>query len=284
VVGYLLELEAPQFVIDGEIVVPVGGVFSFDDLLQRIHPAESRVRKLAADTPAQLIVFDLLVDDRGDSLVHIPLADRRPLLEAFASRYLVGNRSITLSPATTSMKVVRDWLASVGKQLDGVVAKRLEMPYMSGERTGMVKIKNKRTADCVVGGFRYAEKARVVGSMLLGLYDDEGLLHHVGFSSSFNARFREELTPMLEKLRKPPGFTGRAPGGPSRWSTERSAAWEPLEPKLVVEVQYDHFTNGRFRHGTKFLRWRPDKDPRTCTMDQVTKMKAPVRRTEESEG
>jgi ATP-dependent DNA ligase len=269
IVAEVLKLKPAQFVLDGEIVVPVGGAFSFDDLLQRIHPAESRIRKLAAETPAQLVVFDLLVSDKGKSLVDLPLGERRPLTEAFARKYLDGNRSITMSPATTSMKVVRDWLASVGRQLDGVIAKRLDMPYKTGERTGMVKIKNKRTADCVVGGFRYASKAKVIGSMLLGLYDDEGLLHHVGFCSSFNAKFREELTPMLEKLRKPPGFTGQAPGGPSRWSTERSAEWEPLAPKLVVEVQYDHFTNGRFRHGTKFLRWRKDKNPESCTMGQV---------------
>ena len=269
----LLKLKANQFVLDGEIVVPVEGAFSFDHLLQRIHPAASRVRKLAVETPAQLIVFDLLVNHENESLVDLPLEIRRPLTEEFAKKYFPKNPSITMSPATTSMDVVRDWLASVGRQLDGVIAKRLEMPYMTGERTGMVKIKNKRTADCVIGGFRYAEKGPVIGSMLLGLYDDAGLLHHVGFCSSFTAKFREELTPKLEALRKPPGFTGRAPGGPSRWSTKRSAEWEPLAPKLVVEIEYDHFTNGRFRHGTTFLRWRPDKRPESCTMDQLGKPK-----------
>jgi len=134
------------------------------------------------------------------------------------------------------------------------------------------------TADCVVGGFRYAEKAPVAGSMLLGLYDEDGLLHHVGFTSSFTAKFREELTPILEAHIEPPGFTGQAPGGPSRWSTKRSAEWKPLAPKLVVEIQYDHFTNGRFRHGTRFLRWRPDKSPRQCTLDQVgPEMESPLR-------
>jgi ATP-dependent DNA ligase len=154
--------------------------------------------------------------------------------------------------------------------LDGVIAKRTDLPYMSGERTGMQKIKRMRTADCVVGGFRYASKGDQIGSLLLGLYNDEGLLDHVGFTSSFNAEKRAELKPIVERLRGGSGFTGRAPGGPSRWSTERSGEWEALEPKLVCEVQYDHFSGGRFRHGTKFLRWRPEKNPRQCTFEQVT--------------
>lgn len=150
-----------------------------------------------------------------------------------------------------------------------MIAKRIDLPYRTGDRTGMQKIKRTRTADCVIGGFRYASKARVIGSMLLGLYDDDGLLHHIGFTSSFTDAERKALVPKLEKLIGPPGFTGQAPGGPSRWSSARSAEWEPLKPKLVVEVQYDHFSGGRFRHGTKFLRWRPDKAPRQCTMYQV---------------
>ena len=268
-VDALRGLKAKRFVLDGEIIVPVNGSLSFDDLLQRIHPAESRIRKLSMERPAQLVVFDLIVDDKGKSLAGMTLDKRRPHTEAFAKRFIGGNATIRLSPATTDIAVVRKWFKAVGSGLDGVIAKHLDKPYMSGERTGMVKVKNKRTADCVVGGFRYAEKAKVIGSMLLGLYDEDGLLHHVGFTSSFTAAFRKELTPMLEKLRKPPGFTGQAPGGPSRWSTKRSAEWEPLAPKLVVEVEYDHFTGGRFRHGTKFTRWRPDKAPSQCTLDQV---------------
>ena len=268
-VDALLALTPGKFVLDGEIIVPVDGALSFDDLLQRIHPAESRIRKLSVETPAQLLVFDLLVDESGKSLTAVPLSDRRKRVEAFARKFLSRNRTIRLSPSTTDITTVRRWFKAVGSGLDGVIAKRLDMPYMSGERTGMVKVKNKRTADCVVGGFRYAEKKPVIGSMLLGLYDEEGLLHHVGFTSSFTAAFREELTPKLEKLRKAPGFTGQAPGGPSRWSTKRSSEWEPLAPKLVVEVEYDHFTGGRFRHGTKFLRFRPDKAPKQCTLDQV---------------
>ena len=153
--------------------------------------------------------------------------------------------------------------------LDGIVAKRVDMPYASGTREGMQKIKNLRTADCVIGGFRYAAKGRYVGSLLLGLYDDAGLLHHVGFTSGIAAAERESLTKLVEEHIGPPGFTGAAPGGPSRWATERSTQWEPLKPALVVEVQYDHFTGGRFRHGTRLLRWRPEKRPDQCTMKQV---------------
>jgi ATP-dependent DNA ligase len=268
-VAALLDLDAKRFVIDGEIVLPVDGALSFDDLLQRIHPAASRVKMLSEARPALFIVFDLLVSDRGVSLVRKPVEQRRPLLENFARKYLRGNKVVRLSPATTDIKVVGQWFKKVGSGLDGIIAKRLGIPYMTGDRTGMVKVKHMRTADCVVGGFRYAEKKRVIGSMLIGLYDTEGLLHHVGFSSSFNAAERVGLTPKLEKLIKPPGFTGQAPGGPSRWSTRRPSEWEPLDPKLVVEVEYDHFTNGRFRHGTRFVRWRPDKKPRQCTLDQL---------------
>jgi len=265
----LLKLKAKQFVIDGEIVVPVKGQFSFDDLLMRIHPAASRVKKLAAETPAKLIVFDLLVDDRSKAIVEETLAVRRKKLDAFAKKYFAKNKSIELSPCTPDLKIAKDWLAGAGVDLDGVIAKRTDMPYQSGNRHGMVKVKRLRTADCVVGGFRYASEGKVVGSLLLGLYDDKGLLHHVGFSSSFKADEKPALTKKLEKLIKPPGFSGNAPGGPSRWATERSAEWQPLAPKLVCEVRYDHFTGGRFRHGTKFLRWRPDKKPEMCMLDQI---------------
>jgi ATP-dependent DNA ligase len=269
IVAALEALEARRFVLDGEIVIPVGKMLSFDELLLRIHPAESRVRTLAAEHPAMLIVFDLLVDDEGNSRVHEPLSGRRAALEAFAMKYFARAGAVRLSPATTSERTVKRWYASVGSALDGVIAKRLDLPYQTGERTGMQKLKQKRTADCVVGGFRYASKGKIVGSLLLGLYDEEGLLDHVGFCSALSAKERAELTPKLEALVAKPGFTGQAPGGPSRWSTARSGEWEPLETKLVVEVEYDHFTGGRFRHGTGFLRWRPDKAPRQCTMKQV---------------
>jgi len=270
VVRALLELAPRKFVLDGELVIPAGKSLSFDDLLMRIHPAESRIRKLAQETPALFLVFDLLVDERGKSHTQRPLDERRTALKSFARRYFGRSSTVRLSPVTRDVRTARRWLA--GKSgLDGVIAKRGNEPYRSGERTAMRKIKRLRTADCVVGGFRYASKGRVLGSLLLGLYDDEGLLHHVGFTSSFTADQRKELLKKVEPLVKAPGFTGNAPGGPSRWSTRRSAEWQPLAPKLVVEVQYDHFTGGRFRHGTKLLRWRPDKAPRQCTMEQVGK-------------
>jgi ATP-dependent DNA ligase len=269
VVEAIASLGAKRFVLDGEIVIPVDGRLSFDELLLRIHPAASRVRTLVAAHRARLVVFDLLVDARGRSLVSLPLEERRPRLEAFAKKYLHGD-AIVLSEATRRLATARAWLAGGGDgDLDGVVAKQLEQPYRSGEREGMLKVKRQRTADCVVGGFRYASKGRAVGSLLLGLYDDEGLLNHVGFCSSLSAAERKGLTARLEALRKPPGFTGRAPGGPSRWSTERTAEWEPLAPKLVVEVGYDHVTGGRFRHGTRFVRWRPDKAPAQCRLEQL---------------
>jgi ATP-dependent DNA ligase len=269
-VAALLKLRPEQFVIDGEIVVPIKGKLSFDDLLMRIHPAASRVKKLAQETPSKLIVFDLLVDERGRSTADAPLAERRKKLDAFAKKFLAKNKAIELSPETSDLKIAKSWLAGAGGDVDGVIAKRIDLPYQSGNRNGMVKVKRLRTVDCVIGGFRYASEGKVVGSLLLGLYDDEGLLHHVGFTSGIKATEKPALTKKLEALIKPPGFTGRAPGGPSRWSTDRSAEWKPLASKLVIEVQYDHFTGGRFRHGTKFLRWRPDKKPAQCTMEQVT--------------
>ena len=267
-VAELKSLKAKKFVLDGEIVIPVDGKLSFDDLLMRIHPAESRVRKLSQQTPCVFIVFDLLVDEQGKALIGLPLRERRRKLEAFAKKYFKKGGLIRLSPMTRDLSLARKWF-HMGVGLDGIVAKRDDLPYQSGERTGMLKIKKQRTADCVVGGFRYLEKKKNVGSLLLGLYNDQGLLDHVGFSSSIRNEDRQALTKKLEKMVKPPGFTGKAPGGLSRWSTKHSMEWQPVEPKLVAEVQFDHFTGGRFRHGTKFLRWRPEKDPRQCTMEQV---------------
>jgi ATP-dependent DNA ligase len=271
IVEALLKLKASKFVLDGELVIPVKGGLSFDDLLQRIHPAASRVAKLSKETPAHFIVFDLLVDDTGKSISELPLAKRRVKLESFAKKYLAKNRSIALSPKTKDIRIARKWLSTPGMKLDGVIAKRLDLPYRSGERDGMQKVKRMRTADCVVGGFRYASKGKVVGSLLLGLYDENGLLHHIGYTSSFHDAQKRELTKKLEPLIKPPGFTGNKPGGPSRWSTKRTSEWEPLATKLVVEVQFDHFSGGRFRHGTKFLRWRPDKKPKQCSLDQISR-------------
>ena len=263
-------LPVPRCVLDGELVVPEGSTLSFDELLLRIHPAASRVRKLAHEHPALYIVFDLLVDAHGRSLVGEPLAVRRDALERFAARAFAEAPTFRVSPATRSRSDVDAWLRAVGNGIDGIVAKRIDLAYRSGDRSGMQKYKRMRTADCVVGGFRYGAKSDVVGSLLLGLYDDAGLLDHVGFTSNIPRADREVLTRKLEGLIAKPGFTGRAPGGPSRWSNERTGEWEPLKPTLVVEVRYDHFSAGRFRHGTSFLRFRPDKAPRQCTFAQVT--------------
>lgn len=271
VVEAMRSLRARRFVLDGEIVVPVGDSLSFEELQLRLHPAASRVRKLAAEHPAVFVAFDLLLGPRGGSHVDRPFEERRRKLEEFAAQFFDPGGPVRLSRGTTDAREAKRWLTGGVKGLDGVMAKRLDAPYAPGERTAMVKIKNVRTADCVVGGFRYATKKPIVGSLLLGLYADDGLLHHVGFCSAMRVEERTELTPKLEKLVQPPGFTGAAPGGPSRWSTERSTQWEPLAPKLVVEVAYDHFTGGRFRHGTGFVRWRPDKDPRQCRMEQVAR-------------
>jgi ATP-dependent DNA ligase len=269
IVAAVLGIKAKRFVLDGELVIPVKGGLSFDDLLQRIHPAASRVQKLSRETPARYVVFDFLVDDGGKPVFEDPLNKRRKKLEAFAKKYLAQNCIIELSPKTNNISVARKWLTAPGAKLDGVIAKRLDLPYRSGERDGMQKVKKLRTADCVVGGFRYASKGKIVGSLLLGLYDENGLLHHVGYTSSFNEAQKKELTKELEPLVEAPGFTGNKPGGPSRWSTKKTSEWEPLATQLVAEVQYDHFTGGRFRHGTRFLRWRPDKKPGQCGFDQI---------------
>ncbi|MBB4257677.1 ATP-dependent DNA ligase [Bradyrhizobium sp. CIR3A] len=272
VVAAALKLKADRFTLDGEIVVPHGKSFSFDALLQRIHPAASRVTKLSQETPALYLTFDLLATAREKQLASKPLSERRPVLEAFAKANLKGSL-FRLSPATTSYATAKKWLAQSGGGSDGVIAKRVDLPYQAGNRDGMQKIKKFRSADCVVGGFRYATNKiagrKVVGSLLLGLYDDGGLLHHVGFTSAIRADQKPALTDRVEALIAEPGFTGNAPGGPSRWSTERSAIWCPLKPKLVIEVCYDHFSGERFRHGTSILRWRPDKAPRQCSFEQL---------------
>ncbi|HKU05915.1 MAG TPA: ATP-dependent DNA ligase [Bradyrhizobium sp.] len=268
-----LQLKASTFLLDGEVVVPHGKTFSFDDLLQRIHPAASRIKKLSLETPALYLAFDLLATAGDRKLAGQPLRKRRPMLEAFAKAQFRTTKTFRLSPVTTSYAAARKWLAQAGGGSDGVIAKRLDLTYQAGNRDGMQKIKKFRSCDCVVGGFRYASNKlggkKVVGSLLLGLYDGKGLLHHVGFTSAIKREEKPALTAKLEALIAPPGFTGNAPGGPSRWSTERSAQWCPLKPKLVIEVCYDHFSGERFRHGTSILRWRPDKAPRQCTWNQL---------------
>jgi ATP-dependent DNA ligase len=253
-----------SFVLDGELIIVEDGALSFEALQLRLHPAASRVAKLAAAQPAQLLVFDCLASG-SKSLLKAPLTKRREALEAVIAS---GNPGIRLSPFTRDVRQARKWLNQAGRALDGVIAKRLDGAYESGQRA-MLKVKRPRTADCVVGGFRYGSGSKLVGSLLLGLYDVEGLLHHVGFTSSFANIDRPALTKRLEALEGGAGFTGRAPGGPSRWSTERTGEWTPLRPKLIVEVGYDHVSDERFRHGAKLMRWRPDKAPAQCTFDQL---------------
>jgi ATP-dependent DNA ligase len=266
VVEMLVKLDQRRFALDGELVIAGGDSLSFAALQMRLHPAESRVRKLAADTPASFMLFDCLAAGNED-LATSPFAERRAVLESFHAA--TRHPRLLLSPLTRDAAEAEAWLARGGSALDGVVAKRLGLPYRPGERA-MAKVKQQRSADCVVGGFRYAgTSTKAVGSLLLGLYDDAGKLDHVGFTSSFDAEEKAALKPRLEPLIEAPGFTGDAPGGQSRWSTERSTAWQPLRPELVVEVRYDQVTGRRFRHGTGFLRWRPDKDPGQCTFDQL---------------
>ncbi len=267
IVEQLRALDAKRFVLDGELMVQIGEELSFDALLQRIHPAASRVARLAKETPARYIVFDLLVDADGKNLTVMPLEARRKALDRFAKRYLTESE-VALSPCTSDRAKVDTWYERVGNALDGVIAKRRDLPYASGSREGGVKVKHLRTADCVIGGYRLNKQRNGVGSLLLGLYDDEGKLNHVGFTSGFRENERGPLLKKIRPLEKPPGFTGSAPGGPSRWK-QTEDPWFPLEPKLVVEVRFDQVTGDRFRHGTKILRWRPDKKPRQCTMDQL---------------
>jgi ATP-dependent DNA ligase len=279
VVETLAGLGLDRFVLDGELVLPLAGALSFDALQQRLHPAESRIRKLAKETPATLILFDCLLTPEGRMLPPEPLTTRRAELErVFAASGAAPG--LALTPFTRDQSEAQAWLERTGEALDGVVAKRLDGPYLPGERA-MLKVKRLRTADCVIGGFRYAERpgkdgSRQVGSLLLGLYNGAGLLDHVGFTSGIADSARPDLTRRLEALVQAPGFTGKAPGGPSRWSTERSGEWVPLRPELVVEVRFDHVTGDRFRHGTRLVRWRPDKAPRQCRTEQMAQEAAPA--------
>jgi ATP-dependent DNA ligase len=261
-------LRAPRFVIDGEIIVPVDGRMSFSELQLRLHPAASRVATLAKAHPVVFMMFDLLLGPTGRPLLEQPLSARRAQLERLV-KSLGKSGAFRLSPSTTSAREAERWLSQPDSALDGLIAKRLDVPYLPGARDAMVKFKRRKTADCVVGGFRYGKGDTQVGSLLLGLYDRAGKLNHVGFTSSLKREDKSALTKRLERLVEPPGFTGRAPGGPSRWSTERTAQWKPLRPKLVAEVEFDHVTDCRFRHGTRLLRWRADKRPDQCRMDQL---------------
>jgi ATP-dependent DNA ligase len=273
VVAQLRALPVKRFALDGELAIPIDNSLSFASLQMRLHPAASRIHKLSIQTPAIYVLFDCLVDAQNRRMTEKTLVERREALESFFLS-LKSPGLLRLSPYTRVRGEAERWLDTVGSALDGIVAKRIDEPYMSGERA-MQKIKRLRTADCVVGGFRYATNSREVGSLLLGLYNDEGQLDHVGFTSSIEKAERKALTKKLESLIAEPGFTGDAPGAPSRWSTERSTQWEPLKPKLIAEVQYDHVSRNRFRHGTKFLRWRPDKKPKQCTFEQLAAPERP---------
>ncbi|MHB1446857.1 MAG: ATP-dependent DNA ligase [Acidimicrobiales bacterium] len=270
--------EAPQrCVMDGEVVIAGASGLDFDSLLQRIHPAESRVRMLAASTPASFVAFDLLALGEED-LRPLGFAERRRrLVDALAA---VGP-PIHVTPATTDPGVARDWFDRFeGAGLDGVVAKQPDGPYREGERV-MAKIKHERTADCVVAGFRWHKSGGIVGSLLLGLFDAHGALHHVGVTASFTAARRRELVGELEPYRTDSldghpwaawaaaEKTGRMPGGHSRWNAKRDLSWEALRPELVCEVAYDHLQGDRFRHATTFRRWRPDRSPGSCTYAQL---------------
>jgi len=267
-------------VVDGEIVVPGETGLDFDALQQRIHPAESRVRLLAEETPSAFIAFDLLALGDRD-LRDLPLSERRRLLDDVLTS---ARPPIHRSPATTDRALAETWFERFeGAGLDGIVAKRLDGPYVPGERA-MVKVKHERTAECVVAGFRWHKDGKGVGSLLLGLYDEEGTLHHVGVVGSFTAKYRRELVDIIAPLREDSleGHPwrdwadamahlegGRMPGGPSRWNAKKDMSWEPLRPERVAEVSFSQLTNRRFRHNAQWVRWRPDRDPRSCTYDQL---------------
>jgi ATP-dependent DNA ligase len=256
IVEQVLALPSERLVLDGEMVVTVDGVQEFDLLSQRIHPAASRVERLRQETPADLVSFDLLAEG-DETLLELPYTERRERLAAVVAD------PVELTPATSDPDDATEWLAGTG---EGVIAKRADAPYRPGERTGMVKIKRVRTADTVVVAFRFGKEEGTVGSLILGLYgDDDGELHVVGHTSSFRAKQKRELLELLEPYR-----TGeRGAGEPSRWKSEEELVWEGLRPELVCEVEFDHITGHRIRHGAKFARWRTDKEPRECVLSQL---------------
>lgn len=271
----------PRCVLDGEIVVVTGHGLDFDALQQRLHPAASRVRRLAEETPARFVAFDLLALGDED-LTGQPFVERRRRLE----EVLAGtHEGVHLTPATDDADVAQDWFTRFeGAGFDGVMAKPADQPYQQDKRV-MWKVKHERTADCVVAGFRWHKDGEGVGSLLLGLFDDEGTLHHVGVASSFTAARRrelvDELAPLRERaLEEHPWRTwaeaqvdavagGRMPGGNSRWNASKDLSWEPLRPELVAEVRYEHVMSGRFRHGGRLVRFRADRTPGSCTYAQL---------------
>jgi ATP-dependent DNA ligase len=263
----------PHSALDGEIVIARGGRLDFDAMQLRLHPAESRIRKLSAEIPAEFVAFDLLLWD-GEPVHRLPLEERRAGLERHAARFRV-------SPASRDPDVARAWLARLESAgLDGVVCKRLGVPYLPGSRDGVLKVKQHRTADCIVVGFRRSDKAGGrISTLLLGLYGEDGKLDFVGHAAGFPAPVRRRLDELLPALAEAEGRLSerRAPGGQSRWSAGKELEWVPVRPEVVCEVRYDKLQGDRFRHGTRFLRFRPDKDPAGCTWAQVR----PVRRLDD---
>ena len=255
VIPQVLALPGERLVLDGELIVVVDGVQEFDLLGQRIHPARSRVERLAEETPAAFVAFDLLAD--GDEvLLELPYDERRERLAAAIAE------PVQLTPMTPDRDAAGAWLTGLS---EGVIAKQADAPYRPGERTGMVKIKRVRTLDAVVQAFRWGKAEGTVGSLILGLYDDAGQLHVVGHASGFSAKQKRELVGLLEPHRT----YERGSGEPSRWKSDEELVWEGLRPELVCEVAFDHITGQRIRHGAKFQRWRPDKDPRDCRLEQL---------------
>jgi ATP-dependent DNA ligase len=256
IVPQVLTLAPDRIVLDGELIVVLDGIQEFDLLGQRIHPAKSRVEMLAQETPAAFVAFDLLAE--GDEvLLELPYTERRERLAA-----AVEGSEVQLTPATDDAEAAQVWLTG---QSEGVIAKRSDAPYLPGERTGMVKIKRVRTADVVVQAFRFGKEPNTVGSLILGLYDEDGKLCVVGHTSGFKAKEKRELIDRLEPYRT----YERGAGEPSRWKSDEELVWEGLRPELVCEIGFDHITGHRIRHGAKFRGWREDKDPRECTIDQL---------------
>ena len=257
VIPQVTAMAEERIVLDGELIVVVDGIQEFDLLGQRIHPAKSRVEMLASETPAAFVAFDVLaVGD--EALLELPYTERRARLEELVPR----GGAVQLTPMTDDRDGAATWLTGTS---EGAIAKDANCPYMPGERTGMFKIKRVRTADVVVQAFRYGKEPGTVGSLILGLYDDDDQLHVVGHTSGFTAKQKRELVDVLEPYRT----YERGAGEPSRWKSDEELVWEGLRPELVCEIAFDHITGHRIRHGAKFKRWRGDKDPRKCRMEQL---------------
>jgi ATP-dependent DNA ligase len=266
----LLAKGLPPCILDGELFIPTPKGLDFETLQQRIHPANSRVLKLSKETPAAFVAFDLLALGAEDWRER-PFAERRAkLLEV-----VPVSDTLFPTPQTPDPKTALEWFNHFeGAGLDGVIARRTDLPYLPGKRV-MVKVKHGRTADCVVGGYRAGKTPNTIGSLILGMYDAEGVLHHVGHTSSFTAKQKKQLVETLKPYEGGTSFgSGRAPGGPSRWSGKKDLAWTPLRPELVVEVKFDYLQGDRFRHGATFLRWRTDKPPAQCSYDQLAPPRA----------